>query len=935
MRYLYALLAVFLLLLCLPASLHATHNRAGDITVEIVGGDDCGTSLTVRAIITTYTKASSVDADRDSLEICWGDGFCETIVRTNGPGNPPQGEVLDNDIKFNTYIGLHTYGSRGIYEISTTDPNRIFGIENIPNSLNTPFALRTIYRFGNPNFQLCNSTIFMTVPPIDFACVGQVYTYNPGAVDPDLNDSIGYSFTVPLFGVGLPIENYVLPDLINPGPDNNININPVTGDVTWNAPRKAGEYNIAIQMVSYRNGIPIDTVIRDMQILVQECNNVPPEIETEFDEICVVAGEVLEFDVTATAPLFEENQQVRLQAFGAPFEQFINPSTFTPEEDVYVDDPLTKTFRWETTCEHIADQFYTVVFRAVDNAIGGTGGLATLKSVRIKVVGPPPEDVQVDADGEQLTISWESPYDCEETINEYFQGFTVWRREGPNDFPIDTCTPGLEGRGYVRLNDVPMADIQDERYVFFDADVQRGKTYCYRVLAVFSRLSASGQNFFTLVESLPSEEVCEQLERTVPIVTQVTVEETDDTDGAIRVRWSKPDPEALDTLETNPGPYRYELFRADGLNPADADFVNVWVSPNFPTFSEANDTIFTDMGINTVARPYTYRIDFFVKADQAGGINLGSTELASSIFLNPAPTDEAVDLSWDFEVPWSNGSYTVFRENPTGSGTFDSIATVVEPLYRDEGLINGETYCYQVRSTGSYSIAGIIDPIINFSQEACAVPIDNVPPCPPLLTVSNLCETSSGCLEDDEIRNELAWEPSFNVCGEDGADVAAYRVYYTPAEGGTLEAVERVEGALNNNYLHTPPSDRGLAGCYAVTAIDSTGNESGFSNIICVDNCPIYTLPNTFTPNGDGQNDEFIPFPFCFIERIDFKVFNRWGQLVFQTSDPNIQWDGRNLSGQELAEGTYYYSCQIFEQRIDPTLPQQTEALNGYIELIR
>jgi len=46
----------------------ATHNRAGEITYEILDTPD---GLTIRATITTYTKASSIAADRDTLDICW------------------------------------------------------------------------------------------------------------------------------------------------------------------------------------------------------------------------------------------------------------------------------------------------------------------------------------------------------------------------------------------------------------------------------------------------------------------------------------------------------------------------------------------------------------------------------------------------------------------------------------------------------------------------------------------------------------------------------------------------------------------------------------------------------------------------------------------------------------------------------------------------
>ena len=67
------------------AKMNATHNRAGEISISQVG--DCTSSLTVKATITTYTKTSSIQADRDTLFICWGDGKCEKIGRSNGGGS--------------------------------------------------------------------------------------------------------------------------------------------------------------------------------------------------------------------------------------------------------------------------------------------------------------------------------------------------------------------------------------------------------------------------------------------------------------------------------------------------------------------------------------------------------------------------------------------------------------------------------------------------------------------------------------------------------------------------------------------------------------------------------------------------------------------------------------------------------------------------------
>jgi len=63
-------------------------------------------------------------------------------------------------------------------------------------------------------------------------------------------------------------------------------------------------------------------------------------------------------------------------------------------------------------------------------------------------------------------------------------------------------------------------------------------------------------------------------------------------------------------------------------------------------------------------------------------------------------------------------------------------------------------------------------------------------------------------------------------------------------------------------------------------------------------------------------------------------VFNRWGQLVFQTKDPDISWDGRNIRGEMLTDGVYYYTCRIFERRV-AGIVQNPQILSGYIELLR
>ena len=909
---------------------YATHNRAGEISVVQID------PLTIMATITTYSKTSSFQADRDSLTLCWGDGTCDVLLRSNGPdfniNGIPDGEVLPNDTKRNIYRMMHIYPGLGTYKLSMTDPNRNGGILNVnpPNSDMVEFHIQTVYTLLNPQFEGVNNTPILLQPPIDIGCVGQPFLHNPNAYDID-GDSLSYELIVPLRGIddetGEPIQvpNYLFPEMIASGANNDHRLDPVTGEFIWEAPQRAGEYNIAFIIIEYRQGIPLDTMIRDMQILIEKCENQPPEIEV-IDEVCVIAGETLEINVTATDPDVPL-QLVNLTALGGPFEVGVSPAIFEVASG-YQPHPLVGKFIWNTACEHISDQEYSVVFRSADNKslidIGGDSVfLSTLKTVLIKVVGPPPEDVQTEALPEAIKVTWEKPYSCEDAANDYFQGFSVWRRIGSNQFPIDTCRTGLEGQGYTKLTLGLVNDMEDGRYVFYDEDVSRGRAYCYRILAHFAQLSVAG-NPFNKVESLPSEEACVQLNREIPLITHVDVQTTDAANGSIEIRWTKPKVEDLDTL-LNKGPYRYQLLRAEG-------FVTTGFQPiaeaNFETefFSQANDTFFLDTGLNTLDKPYTYRVDFYVNGENQP---LGEVNPASSVFLNIAPTDEANLLSWEEMVPWDNFEYIIFKQNE--QGIFDAIGMSQEPTYLDEGLINGEEYCYKIQSIGTYGIDGVLTPLLNFSQEACAKPGDNVPPCPPELTVGNICDNPSIQLPEEAYRNFLTWTNPNNTC-EDVNDVERYNIYYTPTEDGELMLIETINFASDTAYEHRP--DLGIAGCYAVTAIDSSRNESMYSNIFCVDNCPSYDLPNTFTPNGDGTNELFKPFPYRFIDRIEFQVFNRWGGLVYETTNPDINWDGKNLSGKDLSEGVYYYTCRVFESRVSGIVEQEN-LLSGAIHLIR
>ena len=128
-----------------------------------------------------------------------------------------------------------------------------------------------------------------------------------------------------------------------------------------------------------------------------------------------------------------------------------------------------------------------------------------------------------------------------------------------------------------------------------------------------------------------------------------------------------------------------------------------------------------------------------------------------------------------------------------------------------------------------------------------------------------------------------------------------------------MNLIASIDNANDTSLTHN--FNGSVAGCYAVTAVDSLqyANESLLSNIVCFDNCPAYWLPNVFSPNGDGNNDTFKPIaPYAYVESVEFEVYNRWGQIVFKTTDPDIGWNGLHLeTNTPVPNGVYYYLCTV------------------------
>jgi gliding motility-associated-like protein len=114
-----------------------------------------------------------------------------------------------------------------------------------------------------------------------------------------------------------------------------------------------------------------------------------------------------------------------------------------------------------------------------------------------------------------------------------------------------------------------------------------------------------------------------------------------------------------------------------------------------------------------------------------------------------------------------------------------------------------------------------------------------------------------------------------------------------------------------------------------VTSIDGCVDVD--SQLVCIDPDVIIYVPNAFTPNDDGINDEFIPV----MEGIDpdkyeLWVFDRWGNMIWYTNDIGEGWNGIVLGGTELCQiDTYVWKLKCRD------ILDKNHELIGRVSLIR
>ncbi len=301
--------------------------------------------------------------------------------------------------------------------------------------------------------------------------------------------------------------------------------------------------------------------------------------------------------------------------------------------------------------------------------------------------------------------------------------------------------------------------------------------------------------------------------------------------------------------------------------------------------NDASGSIFISM--QGGQSPYEYSID---------GGNTFTSDNADSYVFNDLAT----------------GNYDVHVKDASGClQEFNTTVQIQEPVALEVDIVNFDDVCEGMDNGNITTFAsGGVEPYTYlWSNSSTGTELNDLVPGNYTLTVTD----ANGCTA--VISQTLAEIPGFSLEIQIDGSATENRPIL---EGETVE-MSAVTDAVNPTFLWTPPnglsstSDQTVSATpeettiYLLTVTSENGCAISQTIQIDVNTKNIFLMPNTFSPNGDGLNDGFYPIVEGNVVVKEFKIFNRWGQLIHD--NPSASWDG-TYKGKSQALDTYVYMIQ-------------------------
>jgi len=318
--------------------------------------------------------------------------------------------------------------------------------------------------------------------------------------------------------------------------------------------------------------------------------------------------------------------------------------------------------------------------------------------------------------------------------------------------------------------------------------------------------------------------------------------------------------------------------------------------------------IYLDSNLGCDTTIYEYRIEaqgatgFVASSNSDTAVAIDKSRPAP-IYLRTAsvlPYNRGVKLEWEETNDKSAASYHVYRKAPS-EDDFSLVekTTTTQMRFDDHiDLANPKEYCYRV------AVEDVCGNVGDLSNDGCIM----------VLTGGNLKRA-----------NSLKW----NEYGQWQDSIKEYEIYRSIDSSGWMY-LTTVENRIRT-YVDSSLNDTFMTYCYRIRAVEEKGgfHEASWSTILCVTQEPLIYIPSAFSPEySAGINDNFGPQGAFVPDDYTMKIYNRWGQRVFQTNDGDT-WDGTMLGGDYVPVGVYVYYIRL------TTMNGEVYERTGNIKVIR
>jgi gliding motility-associated-like protein len=254
---------------------------------------------------------------------------------------------------------------------------------------------------------------------------------------------------------------------------------------------------------------------------------------------------------------------------------------------------------------------------------------------------------------------------------------------------------------------------------------------------------------------------------------------------------------------------------------------------------------------------------------------------------------EDIQLTHYLDISGNISEVSIQRKDDTGSFVeLDRVSALSNTIYFTDSDVDVQEQSYEYR-------VQIIDS------------------CGQLGAISNIAKTILLTIQNDEVAkiNYLNW----NAYQEFNGAILGYNIYR--GIDGLFESAPLAVVAASQRFYEDDVNDVISSGkiCYSVEAIETTNifnfSELSRSNDACIVLPPIVYIPNSFSPNQDEFNNEFIPVISDFDPTVyEFIVYNRWGRQLFATNNPTVGWNGMvRGTDQMAANDTYLYTVTLID----------------------